>query len=121
MASRGNRSSGFLTRYDRNWAVQPKESVRALNFQIYDEEGLFYLCSENKDTDQLDGYCAADLRQCFCRCKKADFLMTRLKLSHMYMSDLYSHTTLSAFPGYIYKSLSLVSVFAAIYDSICYT
>ena len=37
-----------------------------------------YLCWENIDADQLQGYRAADLRLCFCFFKKADFLMTRL-------------------------------------------
>ena len=26
---------------------------------------MYYPCSENKDTDQLHGYCEADLRFCF--------------------------------------------------------
>ena len=34
---------------------------------------------ENKGADQLRSYCAADLRLCFPICKKAGFLMTRLK------------------------------------------
>ena len=29
------------------------------------EEGLYYLCSENKEADQLRSYCAADLHLCF--------------------------------------------------------
>ena len=34
---------------------------------IYVEEGLYYLCSENKGVDQLCSYCteAADLCLCF--------------------------------------------------------
>ena len=31
---------------------------------------MYYLCSENKGTDQLSGYCEADLRLCFRICKK---------------------------------------------------
>ena len=31
-------------------------------------EELYYLCSENIDTDQLCGYHKADLRLCFCIC-----------------------------------------------------
>ena len=38
-------------------------------------EGLFYICSENKGTDQLRGYCAADLYFCFWLIQKAGFLM----------------------------------------------
>ena len=32
-----------------------------------------YLCRENKYTDQLRGYRAADLRLCFCKCKNQVF------------------------------------------------
>ena len=39
------------------------------------EEGLYYLCSENKDADQLRSYGAADLYLCFCICKKLVFLL----------------------------------------------
>ena len=31
---------------------------------------MYYLCSENKGADQLHGYRKADLRLCFCICKK---------------------------------------------------
>ena len=36
-------------------------------------EGLYYVCCENKGTDQLRGYCAADLRLCLRICKSQDF------------------------------------------------
>ena len=35
--------------------------------------GLYYPCSENKCTDQLSGYCEADLRLYFRKCKKPVF------------------------------------------------
>ena len=50
---RENRSSGFPTRFVTNRAVQPQKTARAWKFQIYIEEGLYYLCSENKGADQL--------------------------------------------------------------------
>ena len=31
---------------------------------------MYYLCGENKGADQLLFYHAADLRLCFCICKK---------------------------------------------------
>ena len=31
---------------------------------------MYILCSENKDTDQLYNYCAADPRHCFRMCNK---------------------------------------------------
>ena len=39
------------------------------------EEGLYYLCSENKEADQLPSYYAADLHLCFHICKKMVFLL----------------------------------------------
>ena len=36
--------------------------ARGLKFRIYEEEGLYYLCSENKGADQPCGYREADLR-----------------------------------------------------------
>ena len=68
-----------LTRSNKNWAVQTKKMARALKFWIEIVEGLYYLCSENKDADQLHSYRAADLRLCFHICKKSGFLITQLK------------------------------------------
>ena len=47
--------------------------ARGLKFRIEEEEGLYYLCSENKGADQLRGYRKADLRLCFRICKKPVF------------------------------------------------
>ena len=66
-------SSGFPTRSDTNRAVQKQKMARGLKFRIYEVEGLYYLCSENKGADQLSSYCAADLRVCFRICKKPVF------------------------------------------------
>ena len=46
-------------------AVQPHKMARGSNFFIYELEGLYYLCSENKGADQLRGYHEADLRLVF--------------------------------------------------------
>ena len=43
--------------------------ARGLKFRIYEVEGLYYLCSENKGADQLRGYREADLCLCFRVCK----------------------------------------------------
>ena len=40
---------------------------------IKEEEVLFNLCSKYKGTDQLCGNHVADLRLCFCICKKQVF------------------------------------------------
>ena len=53
MVSRENLLLGFPTRFHKNQAVQPQKMARALKFQISEEEGLYYLCSKNKGTDQL--------------------------------------------------------------------
>ena len=59
--------------FDTNQAVQPQKMARGLKFRIYEKEGLYYLCSENKGADQLRGYCEADLRLCFRICKNLVF------------------------------------------------
>ena len=64
---------GFPTRSDTNQAVQPQKLARDLKFRIKEVEGLYYPCSENKGADQLPGYREADLRLCFCICKKPVF------------------------------------------------
>ena len=58
---------------DTNQNVQLQKMARALKFRIRKVEGLYYLCSENKGTDQLRGYREADLRLCFCICKMLVF------------------------------------------------
>ena len=68
--------------------------VRGLKIWINIENGLSYLCSENKDTDQLRcGYLAADVRLCFRKCIKASFHMTRLKCWATFSTILYRHCT----------------------------
>ena len=47
--------------------------ARGLKFCIKEQEGLYYLCSENKGADQLRGYREADLLLCFHICKKPVF------------------------------------------------
>ena len=64
---------GLSTRSDTNQAVQPQKMARDLEFQTKENEGLHYLCRENKGADQLRCYCAADLRICFHICKNQGF------------------------------------------------
>ena len=52
----------FRNRSDTNQAVQSQKQARSLKFWIYEEEELYYLCRENKGSDQLRSYCKADLR-----------------------------------------------------------
>ena len=66
-------SPEFPTRSDTNQAVQPQKMARSLKFRMWIEEGLYYLCSENKGADQLRGNREADLRLCFRICKKPVF------------------------------------------------
>ena len=44
-----------------------------MKFRDYEEEGLYYLCSEDKGADQLRGYHEADLRLCFRICENPVF------------------------------------------------
>ena len=39
---------GFPIRSDTNRAVQSKKMARCLKFRIKEDNGLYYLCSENK-------------------------------------------------------------------------
>ena len=47
--------------------------ARDLKFHIYEVEGLYDLCSENKGADQLRGNREADLRLCLRKCKNPVF------------------------------------------------
>ena len=67
---------GFRQGSDTNQAVQPQKMAIGLKFWIKEEEGSFYLCSENKGADQLRSYDRADL-QLFSHMQKAGFLMTQ--------------------------------------------
>ena len=51
-----NWSLGFPTRSDTNRPLQLQEMARRLNFRNYEEEEVYYLCSENKGADQLPSY-----------------------------------------------------------------
>ena len=55
---------------DTNKAVQRQKMARGLKFRKKYVEGLYYLCRENKDTDQLHGYHVVDLLLCFPIFKK---------------------------------------------------
>ena len=63
----------FTTLSDTNQAVQLQKMARGLKFQVKKVEGLYYLCSKNKDADQLRGYREADLRLCSRICKMLVF------------------------------------------------
>ena len=56
-----------------HWTGQSQKMTRGLKFRIWEVEGLYSLCSENKGADQLCGYREADLRLCFRICKKPVF------------------------------------------------
>ena len=64
----------YLNRSDTNRAVQSQKMARGLKFRIEEEEGLYYLCSENKGAGQLRGYRESDLHLCFRICKMFVFL-----------------------------------------------
>ena len=62
-------ASSVSEQVDTNRPVQSHKQARTLKFQVYEEEALYYQCSENKGADQLRSYCEADLRLCFRLCK----------------------------------------------------
>ena len=61
------------TRSYTNRTVQPHKMVTGLKLCMQEVEVLYFLCSENKNADQLRGYREADLRLCFRICKKPVF------------------------------------------------
>ena len=65
----GKPTMWFPNRSDTNQAAQSQKQARSLKFRTYEEEEVYYPCSENKGADQLRGYCEADLRLCFCICR----------------------------------------------------
>ena len=66
-------SSGSPTRLDINQTVQPQKMARGVKFWILEVEGLYYLCTKNKDADLLPCYRAADLRLVLHICEKQVF------------------------------------------------
>ena len=64
---------GFPARSYTNWVVQPQKMASGLKFQTWEVEGLHYLISENKSTDQLRCDRSADLLLYFRICKKQVF------------------------------------------------
>ena len=71
--TRENLSLRFPTRFDINRTAQPQKMARGLKFLAQEVEELYYLWSKNKGADQLSRYGTADLRLCFCICKKVGF------------------------------------------------
>ena len=63
----------FPTWSDTNQAVQLQKMAGGFKFLIKIEEGLRYLCSENKNADHLSGCGEVDLHFCFCICKTLCF------------------------------------------------
>ena len=59
---------GFLTRLGISRAVQPQKMARGLNFRIWEEEGLYYICIKHKHP-------TVDLHLCFLICKKQVLIM----------------------------------------------
>ena len=68
-----NWSSGFPIWSNTNRAVQPQKIARGLKSRIKEVEGLYYLCSINKGSDQLCCFHEADLPFCFRICYKPVF------------------------------------------------
>ena len=73
--------------------------ARGLKFQIWEVEGLYYLCIENKGPDQLRCYRAADPVLVFAYAKKqvfsqrGSFLSFRLSVPESEIRAVYNITT----------------------------
>ena len=67
------------TRSDTNWPLQSQNKAKSFKFQIKEEKGVGYPCSETKGADQLCSYCVADLRLFSHVQNVGQFLMTRLQ------------------------------------------
>ena len=80
----------FPTWSDTNQTVQLQKMARGFKFRIKIEEGLHYLCSENKGADQLRSYREADLHFCFCICKMFFFYDTAF-FNDISVSSIYFH------------------------------
>ena len=65
----------FPTWSDTNQTVQLQKMARGLKFRIFEVEGLYYPCSENKGPDQL-------MRLCFRICKMLVFAYVKCWFSH---------------------------------------
>ena len=63
----------FPTWSNTNQAVQLQKMASGLKFRTEKVEGSYYLCSENKDADQLRGNHEADQHLCFRICKMLVF------------------------------------------------
>ena len=72
-----------------NRAVQPQNMARGLKFRIYEVEGLYYSCIENKGADQLRGNRDAELRLCFRICKKKWFSHNEAQFNQCYEEGLW--------------------------------
>ena len=59
---------------DTNRPVQSQKQARSFKFRSFEEEGLYNLCSKNKDADQPCSNCTADLQPCFFLCMLFVFL-----------------------------------------------
>ena len=73
-----NRTLTFEPRHEKTGlrvfrVIQPQKMVTDLKLRINEEEGLYYLCSENKGADQHRGDRETDLHLCFRICKKSVF------------------------------------------------
>ena len=82
----GKPTMWFLNSSNTNQAVQSQKTARSMKFRIYEVQGFYYPCSENKGADQLRGYREADLRLCFRICK---LLVFPCGGSELYNSSLY--------------------------------
>ena len=78
---------GVFDQVHTNRAVQPQNMARGLKFRIKEEDGLYYLCSENKCADQLCDYRTADLRLFFAYASRFSHDAAPLKIGQLVWYD----------------------------------
>ena len=81
----------FPTWSDTNQTVQLQKMARGFKFRIKIEEGLHYLCSENKGADQLRGYREADLHFCFLHMQNVFVFYDTAFFNDISISSIYFH------------------------------
>ena len=64
---------GVSDQVEHKSSCTASENSQRLKISDLGSKVIYYLCSENKDSDQLRGYREADLHLCFRICKKPVF------------------------------------------------
>ena len=84
---------GFPTKSHTNQAVKLQKMARGLKIRIWKEEGLYYLCSENKGADQLRGHGFRKKRDCTIYVAKTKALISFAVTAQLICVFLFTYAT----------------------------